>query len=132
MVYLDYEIGSSTRIDVIRSKSYNILPIIGGYLNIFLASATGIAAFNYLLKRFEASSRYKYIGSLFLSASIAHMVFELGVINYGTDFQFLLVNQEDKDNFEKIRLDDRKSLEIIRDEQRDLTISNLGKVWKGK
>ena len=76
MVYLDYEIGSSTRIDQLRTNpSAQIIAISGGHLNSLLTFGTFGGSFIYLYRKFSDSKRFfRIFGSLFLSYQLCKIV----------------------------------------------------------
>lgn len=128
MVYLDYEIGSSTRIDTLRSQKLKSLVFnsIGGYTNYFVTFSTFLFSFRYLSKKFE-SCKYKYLGALYISSKLATYVWELGVYNFGEPEIFEKFNIMSLNNAASIQQLDLETIRERREAQKEKIIENLGK-----
>jgi hypothetical protein len=126
MVYLDYEAGSSTRIDQIRSNKVTNQLMPGGIFNYnFTLATTGISFF-YFYSKFKGEN-YGALGALFLSVAFGRIVYDLGKTNFGLFYEKYYYYRINK-NMIDIQNDDFREIADRREKQKQKIIDNMGKV----
>jgi hypothetical protein len=121
MVYSDYELGSSTRIDTLRSQrraeTRRKYESFGGPMFLITSFSALLGSGFYFWRKFhQYNTGVRLAGTVFLSFSIMKMINSLAVVNFG-------------DVSEVIYLNKAKSLEGVRDVHKtDLELKD--KEWK--
>jgi hypothetical protein len=99
MVFSDYEIGNSTRIEKLRSSqsaySQRLFDAKGGYLGVLIPFSTFAYTFCYCLRTFrEYSKSSRYLGAGLIALLVGNQAAIFTSANYGSISEFALLTSQ--------------------------------------
>jgi len=124
MVYIDYEIGSSTRIDQLRRGNL-------GRFNtgLYVISLTSIGmtyfSYQYFNKLFNGS-KLRSIGAVYLATQIGYNYFKLGIINVDPELNYF--KPEIYSTMNEIQNSDIEYTQKRNNMMKEKIIENMGKL----